>query len=308
MLLKHDSFSQYPTRTEAEDGIRAALPPRKKDSHKGDFGRAALVCGSSLYAGAAILAAEGTLRMGAGFTYLYSVREVVAAARARLPEVICREMPPASEGLYHYLPYLAAADAILLGCGIGQEGDGEAFCAALSSLLSEDGGTVVLDADALNLLSRHGAREILRGARRAVILTPHEMEFSRLSELSLAEIRADRVGCACRFARDTGAVVLLKGAGSVIARQDGSYSVCPSGSPALSKGGTGDVLAGMLAGLLTQGLSPADAAFVAAYLHGKAGETLADRYSERGILPSELPVRAAEILCDVLKYNAENNT
>lgn len=301
-------FSEYPTRAEARDGIRAALPPRKQDSHKGEHGRAALVCGSSLYAGAAILAAEGALRVGAGFTYLYSVREAVAAARARLPEVICREMPAASAALSEYLPYLSADDAVLLGCGIGQEGDGEAFCAALSAFLSEEGGAVVLDADALNLLSRHGARDILRGARRAVILTPHEMEFSRLSGLTLAEIKADRVGTASRFACDTGTTVLLKGAGSVIARQDGRYSVCPSGSPALSKGGTGDVLAGMLVGLLAQGVAPADAAFISAYLHGEAGEALADRYSERGILPSELPAEAASILCDILKHNVENNT
>ena len=264
-------FFPYPTRTEARNGIRAALPPRKQDSHKGEHGRAALACGSPLYAGAATLAAEGALRMGAGFTYLYSVSEAVAAARARLPEVICREMPAAA-------------------------------------FLSGEGGAVGLDADALNLLSRHGARDILRGARRAVILTPHEMEFSRLSGLSLAEIKADRVGTACRFACDTGTTVLLKGAGSVIARADGSCSVCPSGSPALSKGGTGDVLAGMLVGLLAQGVAPADAAFISAYLHGEAGEVLADRYSERGILPSELPAEAASILCDILKRNAENNT
>ena len=289
-------LSNYPSREEARALLRACMPARRRDSHKGDFGRAMLVCGSSLYAGAAILAAEGALRMGAGFTYLYSVAEVTAAARARLPEVICRDMPPAARSFADYLPHLAAADAILVGCGLGQEGDAEAFLAALSSLLSSDGAPVVLDADALNFLSRGDARAILREAKRAVILTPHEMEFSRLSGLSLAEIKADRAGAACRFAADTEATVLLKGAGSVIARPDGGFSVCPSGSPALSQGGPGDVLAGILVGLLAGGIPAAEAAFLSAYLHGEAGEALARRYSERGVLPSELAAAAAEFL------------
>lgn len=292
-------ISTHPSRAEARALLRDLLPPRARDAHKGHFGRAALACGSSLYAGAAILAAEGALRAGAGFTYLYSVREAVAAARARLPEVICREMEEAPSTLAAYLPYLQGADAALIGCGIGQEGDAAAFCAELSSFLATEGGALVLDADALNLLSRGDARSVLRGARRCVILTPHEMEFSRLSGLPLAEIHADREGCAARFAAETGTVVLLKGAGSVIAAGN-RFAVCPSGSPALAKGGTGDVLAGILVGLLAQGVPPFEATFLAAYLHGEAGEAEARRYSERGVLPSSLPAAAAEILNEIL--------
>ena len=292
-------ISTHPSRAEARALLRELLPPRARNAHKGHFGRAALACGSSLYAGAAILAAEGALRMGAGFTYLYSVREAVSAARARLPEVICREMASAPSSLTDYLPDLQAADAALIGCGIGQEGDAAAFCADLSSFLATEGGPLVLDADALNLLSKGDARAVLQGARRRVILTPHEMEFSRLSGLPLAEIKAEREGCAARFAAETGATVLLKGAGSVIA-EDGRYAVCPSGSPALAKGGTGDVLSGMLVGLLAQGVPPFEATFLAAYLHGEAGEAEARRYSERGVLPSSLPAAAAEILNEAL--------
>ena len=186
-----------------------------------------------------------------------------------------------------------------MGCGIGQEGDGAKFCRAMGDFLATRGGAVVLDADALNLLSRHGARELLRAAKRPVILTPHEMEFSRLCGLPLTDIKADRTGCAVRFAADTGVTVLLKGPGSVIARPDGSFSVCPSGSPALAKGGTGDVLAGMLLGLLAQGTEPSDAAFLSAYLHGEAGEEQARIYSERGVLPSTLAATAATVLCDI---------
>ena len=292
-------ISTHPSRAEARALLCELLPPRARNAHKGHFGRAALACGSSLYAGAAILAAEGALRMGAGFTYLYSVREAVSAARARLPEVICREMASAPSSLTDYLPDLQAADAALIGCGIGQEGDAAAFCADVSSFLATEGGPLVLDADALNLLSKGDARAILQGARRRVILTPHEMEFSRLSGLPLAEIHADREGCAARFAAETGATVLLKGAGSVIAASN-RFAICPSGSPALAKGGTGDVLSGMLVGLLAQGVPPFEATFLAAYLHGEAGEAEARRYSERGVLPSSLPAAAAEILNEAL--------
>lgn len=293
-------LSTYPTRAEARAYIRSVLLPRERESHKGDHGRAVLACGSAEYAGAAILAAEGALRAGAGLTYLLSVGEATAAARARLPEVICRTLPPITEEPEAYLPFFGAAGALLIGCGIGQAGGSEAFCRALSSLLASEGAPVVLDADALNLLARQGATEILKNARREVILTPHEMEFSRLSGLSLDEIKADRVGAACRFAALTGAVVLLKGAGSVVARADGGFAVCPSGSPALAKGGTGDVLAGLTVGLIAGGLDPFASVFCAAYLHGEAGEVLERQYSERGVLPSELPRTAAMLLREYL--------
>ena len=287
-----------PTRAEADAYIRAALPPRARDSHKGSFGRALLACGSPLYAGAALLAAEGALRLGAGLTFLAAPREVAFAARTRLPEVITRELPPITEKPNAYLPYFVEAGAqgsILVGCGIGGTEDPLPFAEMLRSLLSGTGAPVVLDADALNLLSRVNAADILRGAARPVILTPHPLEFSRLTGREVAEIQTDRAGAACRFAAETGATVLLKGADSVIADANG-YAVCPSGSPALAKGGTGDVLAGMLTALLAGGLSPFAAAFSAAYLHGCAGELLAKTYSEYGVLPSELPSTAARVL------------
>ncbi len=290
-----------PTREEANEYIRAALPKRARNSHKGSFGRALLACGSPLYAGAALLAAEGALRMGAGLTFLAAPREVAFAARTRLPEVITRELPLVTEEPNDYLAYFAEASergAILIGCGIGGADDPLPFAEMIRALLSSAGAPVVLDADALNLLSRVGARDILRGAARPVILTPHPLEFARLTGQEVADIQADRAGAACRFAAETGATVLLKGADSVIATADG-YAVCPSGSPALSKGGTGDVLAGMLTALLAGGLSPFAATFSAAYLHGLAGEALAKTYSEYGVLPSELPGAAAGVLREI---------
>ena len=292
------SLPSRPTRVEADAYIRAALPSRPRDSHKGTFGRALLACGSPLYAGAALLAAEGALRLGAGLTFLAAPREVAFAARTRLPEVITRELPPITEAPDAYLPYFAEAGergAILVGCGIGSGSAPLPFAEMIRALLAETGAPVVLDADALNLLSRVDVRAVLCGAARPVILTPHPLEFARLTGWTLEEIQNDRIGAACRFAVKTRATVLLKGADSVIADENG-YAVCPSGSPALSKGGTGDVLAGMLTALLAEGLPPFAATFAAAYLHGAAGEALAKTYSEYGVLPSELPAAAAEVL------------
>lgn len=357
-------MNSTPTKQEAEARICAALPPRVAESHKGSYGNALLFCGSRAYTGAASLAAMGAARAGAGITHLAAPEEALLPVRIRLPEVVCHPIA----GLTEEPASLSTADktvgargAILIGCGIGQ-GDGSAtaaFCEALAALLAAPGVPVVLDADALNMLSgarcaistpRHGDRptpappsggdrpapscasggysspaplsgapgaaqqalplmpcavqEILSAARRPVVLTPHPAEFARLCGLSTEEVQADRVAHATAFARATGAILLLKGNKTVLALPDGSYTVNPSGSAALAKGGTGDVLAGVLVGLLAGGMAPAEAAFAAAYLHGAAGETLAAQVSPYGVLPSELPAAIAREIARLLSVRA----
>lgn len=301
---------QTPTRAELEAHLRTVLPARARASHKGSFGRVHLFCGSDTYTGAALLSAEGALRMGVGLTYLYTTQRTAAAARARLPELIIEEIPPIADAPAAALPSLAAATgAILIGPGIGRlradgsAADPEAFCAMLSDLLSESGACVVLDADALNLLSDgvEDTAAFLAKSKREVVLTPHPLEFARLFRLSTATVQADRVGCAHAFAEKSGATVLLKGAGTVIASRGRAPTVNPSGGSALAKGGTGDVLAGMLTALLALGTPPFDAALAAAYLHGAAGDTLAATLSDYGVLPSELPAAAARELARVLE-------
>lgn len=308
-MKKREPLIQTPTRAEAEAHLRASLPARAADSHKGSFGRAHLFAGSGTYAGAALLCAEGALRMGVGLTYLYTTASAAAAARARLPELIVTETSPvAAGGADVRRPLLTAEGVILIGPGIGQtDADGNptdpaCFCELLSALLSRAGAPVVLDADALNLLSRGtpDTAALLRASAREVLITPHPTEFARLAGTK-PTTAADRVACASEFAARSGATVILKGAGTVIASQDGRAAVNPSGSCALAKGGTGDVLAGMLAALLAQGMLPFDAACAATYLHGAAGDTLAATLSDYGVLPSELPAAAARELSRVLR-------
>lgn len=293
-----------PSRCEAEERIRCFLPPREQESHKGTHGNALLCCGSPRYTGAAMLSAMGALRAGAGITHLLSAEAALLPVRIRLPEVVCHPVPGVTESPR----VLATADriasprgAILIGCGIGLGNGSEtaAFCEALAALLAVAGAPVVLDADALNMLSAdpRGAAHVLAAARRPVVLTPHPTEFSRLTGLPVSDIQADRTGKASAFAKAAGVTLLLKGHGTVIATADGHCTVNPSGTPALAKGGSGDVLAGVLVSLLACGMPAPEAAFAAAYLHGAAGERLATRDSLYGLLPSELPGAIAGELC-----------
>ncbi len=284
----------------ADDYIRAHCPPRAKGSHKATHGRVFLACGSPAYTGAAALAAGGALYSGAGMTYLCAPAEVLAPARVRYPELICREGPPITEEPRAYPPLFEGANAILIGPGIGVAANGE-LAEMLLSLMHTAGPPLVLDADALNSLAAQGALPPGKPAR-AVIMTPHPMEFARLCGCSVEAVQADRVGHACRFAAEHGITLVLKGAGTVIAAPNGEYAVCPAGSPALAKAGTGDVLAGMLAAFLGQGMPPATAAYIAAYLHGRGGEELAREYGERGVLPSDLAAAAARVLCRILSH------
>ena len=235
------------------------IPRRPRDSHKGTFGSVLAVAGSAFYRGAALLAAEGALRTGAGIVTLASVEPVVSAAAARLPECcLCPCRAGAEGGISpENVPLLRRqkATVLLLGPGLGgtaQSAAREAETQALvQQLLPGFAGSAVLDADGLNaaarLLAEGGAFPHPAGE---LIVTPHPGEMARLTGLSAAQINADREGTALRCAQAWNAVVVLKGARTVVAAPDGRVRVNPTGNPGLSRGGSGDVLAGMTAALL----------------------------------------------------------
>ena len=264
------------------------LPARPADGNKGTFGRALLFCGSEQYRGAACLAAEAALSGGAGLVELASTEPVVSLVLTRAPSVIGTSYVPSPRGAYLPLSLAKKATAILVGCGSGAS---ERLCLSLYELLGTPGCPVVLDADALNSLSllRDGSLDVLKNAARPVVLTPHPLEFSRLSGLSLEKITADRVGVAAAFAKEYGVTLVLKGAGTVIAAPNGEVAVNTTGGPGLSKGGSGDALAGLLVSILAQGSAPFDAATLAVFLHGAAGDALSEEYSPYGVRPDDLP-------------------
>lgn len=264
------------------------LPDRPDDGNKGTFGRALLFCGSETYRGAACLAAEGALAGGAGLTEIASCESVVSLVLSRAPSVVGTAYVPSEIGAFLPLKLTEKATAVLVGCGSGRS---ERLCLSLFELLGTSGCPAVLDADALNSLSlkRKTSLDRLKAAARPVILTPHPLEFSRLSGLSPEAIAADRAGVASRFAKEYGVTLVLKGKDTVIAAPDGSLAVNTTGGSGLAKGGSGDVLAGLTVSLAASGLSPERAATLAVYLHGAAGDALTKEYSPLGVRPDDLP-------------------
>lgn len=261
------------------------LPKRGALSHKGTYGHVMLACGSENMRGAAALATLGALRCGAGLVTLASTREVIDTLSSTIYEALWLDTDKAD--------MICASDsmsAVGIGCGCGSD---RKTYNNVKWLLEREGAPLVIDADGINVLAGHA--KLLKKARRDVILTPHPREFSRLCGLGIKEIQQNREEAAKAFAAEYGVTVLLKGHGTVITNGDEVF-VNPTGNSALAKGGSGDVLCGMICAFLAQGTSPIDAAVIGAYVHGLAGERLGKEVSEYGVLASELPLEAAKIL------------
>ncbi|HET7222688.1 MAG TPA: NAD(P)H-hydrate dehydratase [Rhodanobacteraceae bacterium] len=251
-----------------------ALPPRPRDSHKGRYGHV-LAIGGDLGAGGAVrMCGEAAARMGAGLVSVATREANVGPILAERPEL----MPHGVHVPRNLEPLMARATVLAVGPGLGQDDWGQGlWYAALDA-----GKPTVLDADGLNLLA---ARP--RALPQQIVLTPHPGEAARLLEVTTAEVQADRFAAARKLAQKYRAVVVLKGAGSLIADPDGRVAVCPWGNPGMASGGMGDVLTGVIAGLLAQDLDTWNAACLGVGLHARAGD-LAARAGERGLLASDL--------------------
>ena len=262
--------------------IMTILPERNREGHKGTFGKILLLCGSRGYTGAAYLASMGALRCGAGLVFLGIPGSIYMIEAVKLNEPVVFPLPD-EEGMYHpsacddIRSRLKDMDAVLIGCGMGQ---GNGPLAVLEMILKEATCPVVLDADGINLLQGH--MDLLRGRRYPTILTPHWGEFRRIC--APAE---DRVSSAVTLAKESGAIVLLKGRGTIITDGITVYRN-PTGNPGMATGGSGDVLAGMITALLGQGVPPLEAAACGAWLHGAAGDICARELGEYATLPSDM--------------------
>lgn len=256
------------------------LPARPRTAHKGSCGRLLVVGGERGYGGAALLAAQSGLRGGAGMVSLATREEHVAGALARYPELMVRGLLSSGQ----LLALLPGHDVLVVGPGLGQGAWGRSLLTAAAQFE----GAQVWDADALNLLAA-GRVQIRAGA----VLTPHPGEAARLLGCSLAEVQDDRPAAALRLAQRYQAVVVLKGAGSLVT--DGlTLCLCEHGHPAMAGPGLGDVLAGLIGALLAQGLAALPASELAVWLHARAGERLGQ--AGRGLLASELVGVIRELL------------
>ncbi len=258
------------------------LPARKRTAHKGHFGHVLIVGGDHGMAGAALLAASAAARSGAGLVSCATRSEHISAFISSRPEIMAHPVESASQ----LSPLLERASVMVVGPGLGQGKWGRAL---LQHCLSTD-KPLLLDADALNLL---GPSPNLQRTAPTVI-TPHPGEAARLLDSNTAQIQADRFASAQSLRQFTGATVLLKGAGTVIATEDG-LSVCNTGNPGMATGGMGDVLSGVIGGLLAQHLSADDATRLGACAHGAAADLAASR-GERGLLASDVIDHLTEVL------------
>ena len=277
---------------------RELLPKRKSDSSKGSFGRAALIVGSEKYPGAAMLSLESALRGGAGYVNFIGRKSLCEKLSIRSPEALYTELDYRVDSEREaIITATSRASSILIGCGCEPS---ESLYLTVADLLSNDGAPVILDADAINAISEFGSSNIIKNAKRRVILTPHPLEFSRLTGISVAEIQTNRQSAATDFAAKHGCILILKGAGTIITDGDTTY-INTSGSSALAKAGSGDVLAGLLASLLAFSDNPLITAALATYIHGKAGDNLAKELSEFGVTPSDLPLECARVIAGLEK-------
>ena len=265
------------------EAVLSILPDRDPFAHKGNFGKLLLLCGSRGYTGAAALSAMGALRSGAGLVFLGVPESIYAIEAVKLTEAIVFPLPDeggrlSADAIPEILERLPRLDAVLVGPGLGQS---EGTFEVVRAVLEHFDGPVVVDADGINVLSRH--KDILRGRTAPTILTPHDGEFARLGGV----IGDDRIASARTLAGNLGCIVLLKGHHTVIT-DGGTVYLNRTGNPGMAVGGSGDVLAGIIVSLLGQGISPLEAAACGAWLHGAAGDLCAAELGQYGMLPGDM--------------------
>jgi ADP-dependent NAD(P)H-hydrate dehydratase / NAD(P)H-hydrate epimerase len=267
-----------------------ALPPRGRDTHKGDFGSVAIIGGADGMVGAALLAARAALLSGAGRVYAALLAENAPAVDLLHPEIMLRAPDKLAE-----LPQL---DCVVIGPGLGQS---PTAIKLLEYWIAQD-RPLLLDADALNLLSIHPHLKAAMQIRKAAsVITPHVGEAARLLGCDTFSIQQDRSKSALKLAKELNTICVLKGAGSICAHPNGEWFVNTSGKPGLASAGMGDVLSGIIASFIAQGLSAFDAVKLGVYLHGAAADALV----ERGIGPVGLT--ASEISLEVRNLTNQYN-
>ncbi len=282
--------------------VARALPMRLATGHKGSFGHALIVAGSRGKTGAAVLAAEGAARIGAGLVTIACPASLNEILEVKCTEMMTAPVPDGADGSFAtaaLAPLLALArerDAVALGPGVGREAEVQKLMREFALRCSQ---ALVIDADGLFPFAKAGLAA-LKARKAATILTPHPGEAARSLGVTAAEINRDRVGAARRIAATAECVVILKGAATVIADSEGRIAINPTGGPALGSGGTGDVLTGIVVGLLAQRVAAFEAATLGAWLHGFAGDRVTARRGRSGLLASEV---AAELpaACEALR-------
>jgi NAD(P)H-hydrate epimerase len=265
--------------------LNSALPIRAANSHKGSYGHVLVIGGNYGYAGAALMTAEAALRTGAGLVSVVTQPEHIAPYISRRPELMVSACLCAKE----LSPLIAAATMIVIGPGLGQDDWAQTLLAAV---LHSD-KTLLLDADALNIIADQPGRLNNHAGQR--IITPHPGEAGRLLKCTSAEVQADRDHSARQLSQRYGAVTVLKGASSLVASGE-QISLCPDGNPYMASGGMGDVLSGIIAALVAQGLAPHQATKLGVSLHARAADNYVQQYGGQGMIATDIIAAARTLL------------
>ncbi len=271
---------------------RTVVPKRPLQANKGTFGRVLVIAGSINYIGAAYLACSGVVRVGAGLVTLATPSSLQPTLASKLTEVIYLPLPEAQPGIISAQAtsvtqeQLRLSNVLLIGCGLGQSQSTATYVKSILCKPKNILPPLVIDADALNILS--SIPNWWHQLPSYTILTPHPGEMARLAGVSVPEVQSDRAGIARRLAGEWNKTIVLKGANTVIAAPDSRVRINPAANPGLATAGTGDVLAGAIAGLLAQGLSLFDAAALGVYLHSQAGELVRSNLGDAGMVASDL--------------------
>jgi len=269
--------------------LRGGTARRERTSHKGSFGHVLIVGGATGYAGAPALAARAALRSGVGLVTGLVPSRIAPVVAGMVPEAMIHggaETETGSlalKGLEGWHRDLSDFEAVLMGPGMTPH---EQTQLLVERVLAESPVPVVLDADALNVCA--GRPELISRANNPVVITPHPGELGRILQCSAREIQADRPGSVRRALEETRAIVILKGAGSLVGAEGQALQINMTGNPGMATGGMGDVLGGVVAGLLAQGLTPFDAARQGVYVHGDAGDNVAWRRSQAGMVAGDV--------------------
>ncbi|NLC77741.1 MAG: NAD(P)H-hydrate dehydratase [Clostridia bacterium] len=271
--------------------VAAKLPQRPRAAHKGTFGHVIAVGGSEGMTGAIHLAASGALRSGAGLVTAAVPKSLHSIMEMKTVEIMTKPLPETEavtvgqEALDAILGLLAAGNVLLLGPGMSRH---VSTSALLANLLPKVNKPLILDADALNMISADDPAKVFAGIKAPVIITPHPGEMGRLLGISAREVQQNRVETARQAAAEWKVVVVLKGAKTLVAHPDGTLYINPTGNPGMATGGSGDVLAGIIASLVAQGLDAFDAALVGVYVHGLAGDLAGQRRGRLGMTAGDL--------------------
>ena len=288
--------------------IRSWLPQRPASAHKGTFGHAGIIAGSSGQSGAAALAAKAALRAGAGLVTVATPASVQASVASGIPEVMTLPLPETADhtlsrrALPKLQPFMQSRHAIGIGPGLSTHAE---TAGVIRTLVAECDRPIVIDADALNALAGH--TNLLRSCPLSPIVTPHPGEMARLlGESTAAAVNRNRIGIAREFARTHSSIVVLKGARTIIAHPHGPAAITPTGNPGMATAGTGDVLTGILAGLLAQGGVPWEVAQSGVYLHGLAGDLAAQAYGYPSLMAGDLITYLPQAITHVLHTGASD--